>query len=61
MEGVFLALSNYYYSGSAGGSRSLNIGGAVTARVDADNFLTLPNAIWMTPADVLAGELSGSF
>ena len=63
VEGVFFALPNYLYSGDASVSKGLPIGGAVSFGVDADIFLTLPTAIWVTPADLFGGDLafSGAF
>lgn len=63
VEGVFFALPNYLYSGDASASRGLPIGGAVTFGVDADIFLTMPTAIWVTSADLFGGDLafSGTF
>jgi len=63
VEGVFFSLPNYIYSGDASASRGLPIGGAITFGVDADVFLTMPTAIWVTPADLLGGDLafSGTF
>ena len=63
VEGVFLAVPNYLYSGDASVSRGLPIGGAVSFGVDADIFLTLPTAIWVTSADLFGGDLafSGTF
>jgi len=63
VEGVFFSLPNYYYSGDVSASRELPIGGAVTFGLDADVFLTLPTLIWVTPVDLLGGDLafSGTF
>ncbi|MBW2193982.1 MAG: transporter [Deltaproteobacteria bacterium] len=61
VEGVFFALPTYYYSGDTSGLEP--IGGAVTLGLDADIFLALPTAIWVTSADVFGGDLafSGTF
>jgi len=63
VEGIFFSLPNYYYSGDASASRGLPVGGAVTFGLDADVFLTLPTLIWVTPVDLLGGDLafSGTF
>lgn len=62
-EGVFFSVPNYAYSGDASGSASLPFGGSLAAGIDADIFLTLPTAIWVTPADILGGDfaLTGTF
>jgi len=63
VEGVFFSLPNYYYSGDVSASRGLPIGGALSFGLDADVFLTLPTLIWVTPVDLLGGDLafSGTF
>jgi len=58
VEGVFFALPNYFYSGDQSGGRSLELGGTIATGVDADVFLTLPSAIWVTPIDILGGDLA---
>lgn len=57
-EGLFFSVPNYFYSGDAGGSQDLPFGGSLALGVDADLFLTLPTAIWVTPVDVLGGDLA---
>lgn len=59
-EGVFFALPNYFYSGDASGSQNLPIGGAVTLGLDADVFLTMPTAIWVTSVDLFGADLAFS-
>jgi len=63
VEGVFFSLPNYYYSADASVARGLPVGGAVTFGLDADVFITMPTAIWVTPADLFGGDLafSGTF
>jgi hypothetical protein len=58
VEGVFLAVPNYYYSGDISGSRQLPVGGSLALGVDAGVFLTLPTAIWATPVDIAGGKLA---
>ncbi len=57
-EGVFFSMPNYIYSGSDSSSEALEFGGSLAFGVDADSFLTLPTAIWVTPVDVLGGDLA---
>jgi len=57
-EGVFFSMPNYIYSGDTSGSEDLPFGGSLSFGVDADTFLTLPTAIWVTPVDVLGGDLA---
>jgi hypothetical protein len=62
-EGVFFSVPNYAYSGDASGSANLPFGGSLAVGLDADIFLTMPTAIWVTPADILGGDfaLTGTF
>lgn len=57
-EGLFFSAPNYFYSGDIGGSEDLPFGGSLAFGVDVDTFLTLPTAIWVTPVDVLGGDLA---
>jgi len=58
VEGVFFALPNYYYSGDQSRNRNLELGGTVATGVDGDVFLTVPTALWVTPIDILGGDLA---
>ena len=60
VEGVFFSVPNYFYSGHESGSQSLPIGGTVSLGVDADVYLALPTVLWVTPVDVLGGDLAFS-
>ncbi len=57
-EDLFFSAPNYFYSGDIGGSQDLPFGGSLAFGVDADLFLTLPTGIWVTPVDVLGGDLA---
>jgi hypothetical protein len=57
-EGLFFSVPNYLYSGDVGNSEDLPFGGSLAFGIDADLFLTLPTAIWVTPVDVLGGDLA---
>ncbi len=57
-EGLFFSAPNYFYRGDIGDSQDLPFGGSLAFGVDADLFLTLPTAIWVTPVDVLGGDLA---
>jgi len=57
-EGAFFSIPNYFYSGDTSSSESLEFGGSLALGVDADLFITLPTAIWVTPVDVLGGDLA---
>jgi hypothetical protein len=62
-EGVFFSAPNYYYSGDTSNSTELEFGGSLTVGADLDLFLTMPTALWVTPVDILGGDLalSGTF
>jgi len=57
-EGLFFSVPNYFYSGDIGDSEDLPIGGSLAFGVDFDLFLTMPTSIWVTPVDVLGGDLA---
>ncbi len=52
-EGAFFSMPTYIYSGDISNAEDLPFGGSLSFGVDADLFLTLPTAIWVTPVDVL--------
>jgi len=60
IEGVFFSLPTYFYSGDASGSQDLPIGGSISLGVDADVFIALPTAIWVTSTDLFGGDLAFS-
>ncbi|CAN7298089.1 transporter [Phenylobacterium sp. LjRoot164] len=58
IEGVFLADTQYHYSGEAGGQREFVIGGNVVAGLEATvnaNFATL---LWVPTTDLAGGTLA---
>ncbi len=57
-EGAFFSMPTYIYSGDISNAEDLPFGGSLSFGVDADLFLTLPTAIWVTPVDVLGGDLA---
>jgi hypothetical protein len=57
-EGLFFSAPNYFYSGDIDSSQDLPFGGSLALGVEADLFLTLPTVIWVTPVDVLGGDLA---
>lgn len=58
LEGVFLAVTQYYYSGDAGGDKQFPIGGSLVAGLDATVNATFPTLLWVPSTDVLGGTLA---
>ncbi len=58
VEGLFVSVPNYYYSGGFSNTESVEIGGSIATGVDVDIFLSMPTAIWMTPVNILGGKLA---
>ncbi len=56
---VFLSPS-YYYSGDASKSEELPFNGTADLGIDADIFIVMPTAIWVTPVNVFGGDLAFS-
>ena len=59
-EGVFFSLPSYYYSGDASNSEELPFNGTADLGIDADIFIVMPTAIWVTPVNVFGGDLAFS-
>lgn len=57
-EGVYIQDDFYLYSGSAGASREIPIGGKVVANIDADAYINLATVLWSTDLSVLGGTLA---
>ncbi len=57
-EGLFFSVPSYFYRGDDSNSEDLALGGSLAFGVDADLFLTLPTVIWVTPVDLLGGDLA---
>jgi len=60
VEGLFASAPNYFYSGDFSETKSLEIGGSLATGIDADIFLSMPTVIWVTPVDILGGDLAFS-
>jgi hypothetical protein len=54
--GVYFQDDNYFYSGDIGAAFDLE-GNTVGINVDADIYLNLPTILWVTPHQVLGGNL----
>ncbi len=57
--GIYFQDDFYFYSGDTGASFDLG-GTTVGLGVDADVFLNMPTAIWVTPYEILGGNLAFS-
>ena len=55
--GVFFQNDVFVYSGEAGGNIQLPLGGQIVAGVDATIVAEAPTALWVTPFEVLGGNL----
>ncbi|AJY48314.1 phenol degradation protein meta [Martelella endophytica] len=55
--GAYFANDLYFYSGSAGASVDLPIGGSVVADIDATAVIDLATGLWVLPEGVAGGNL----
>jgi hypothetical protein len=58
--GVFFRDDAYFYEGQIGGGRNTRIGGNVVAGVKQRTFINFATPIWVTPVEVLGGNLAFS-
>lgn len=58
--GVYFQDDNYYYSGDTSAAFDLEGIGSIGLGVDADIYLNLPTVLWVTPWEVLGGNLGFS-
>lgn len=56
--GVYFQNDVYFYSGSAGASRDLPVGGRIIGNVDATAYIDLATGLWVVPTSVLGGSLA---
>ncbi len=56
--GVYFQNDAYFYSGSAGASRDLPIGGRIVANIDATAYIDLATGLWVIPGDFFGGSLA---
>ena len=59
--GVFVSNNFYFYSGSAGKNIEFPIDGFLVAGVDAELFLDIPTALWVTDSGILDGRFALAF
>jgi hypothetical protein len=58
LQGVYLDNTAYYYSGSAGGSKSFVVGGNVVAGLNATIVADFPAVVWVPSTHVAGGVLA---
>jgi hypothetical protein len=57
--GIYFQDDSYFYSGDT--SAALDLGGTIVGLgVDADVYLNLPTGLWVTPWEILGGNLGFS-
>ncbi|ACL63057.1 SphA family protein [Methylobacterium nodulans] len=59
--GVYFDSSTYFYNGKIGGNRSTQLGGNVVADVKANIVADFATGLWVTPAEILGGNLAFAF
>jgi hypothetical protein len=55
--GVFFDSSTYFYQGKITGGRNTQLGGNIVAGVKQDTKVNFGTALWVTPAEILGGNL----
>ncbi|GJE14329.1 hypothetical protein FOHLNKBM_5403 [Methylobacterium longum] len=58
--GFYFESETYFYSGNLGGGRSFQSGGVVAANVKLDTSANFATPIWVTPVEILGGNLGFS-
>lgn len=58
--GIYFQNDVYIYTGTLGGGRGFPTGGRIVADVEATAVIELPTGIWVTPWEVLGGNLAFS-
>jgi hypothetical protein len=58
--GVYFQNDAYFYEGRIGGGRTTAIGGNIVAGVKQSTFVNFATPIWVTPVDILGGNLAFS-
>src|SRR5262249_43842537 len=57
-QGVYIQNDLYVYSGDASAGVDLDLGGRLVANVNAKSVLNMSTALWVTPVQVLGGDLA---
>ena len=59
--GFYFDSTTYFYNGSIGGNRTTQLGGNVVAKVRANIAADFTTHLWVTPAQILGGDLAFAF
>ena len=59
--GLYFDSNTYFYSGKIGGSRTTQLGGNVVSNVNANIVADFATALWVTPVQILGGDLAFAF
>lgn len=59
--GLYFDSTTYFYTGKIGGNRQTQIGGNVVANVNVNLVADFVTALWVTPVQVLGGDLAFAF
>ncbi|KQQ06629.1 phenol degradation protein meta [Methylobacterium sp. Leaf121] len=59
--GLYFDSTTYFYNGKLGGNRSTQLGGNVVANANVNLVANFATALWVTPVQVLGGELAFAF
>ncbi|KAB1072486.1 SphA family protein [Methylobacterium planeticum] len=59
--GLYFDSTTYFYNGKIGGNRQTQLGGNVVANVNVNLVADFATALWVTPVEILGGELAFAF
>ncbi|GJE46285.1 SphA family protein [Methylobacterium soli] len=59
--GLYFDSTTYFYSGKVGANRQTQIGGNVVANVNVNLVADFATALWVTPVQILGGDLAFAF
>lgn len=59
--GLYFDSTTYFYNGSIGANRTTQLGGNVVANVRANLVADFVTALWVTPVQVMGGDLAVAF
>ncbi|GJE44015.1 SphA family protein [Methylobacterium soli] len=59
--GLYFDSTTYFYNGKIGGNRTNQLGGNVVANVNVNLVADFTTALWVTPIQILGGDLAFAF
>ncbi|WP_246695357.1 transporter [Methylobacterium sp. P1-11] len=59
--GLYFDSDTYFYNGKFGGNRTTQLGGNIVGNVNANIVANFATALWVTPVQVLGGDLAFAF